>query len=195
MRRPIRCRKHLRCGSGAAMLVRMQSSAAPAQSSPRPPGFAGVLMDIAVPEGKKPPVRDFDGLEDDVAVLSYENAVRLHGRYRSGEARPQLVRDAVPDLPAAAEAVLPAPSPLLDRRSASITVRLCPTESERLRQRAAESGLTISEYLRSCVFEVESLRAQVKEALAALRATEKTRTVRPWWQRWWMLRRDANTAA
>ena len=43
-------------------------------------------------------------------------------------------------------------------------------ESAQLRQRAAEAGLTISAYLRSCTFEAESLRAQVKETLAQLRA-------------------------
>ncbi len=177
----------------AAMLVRMQSFAPPALY-PRSPDFAGVLMDIAVPEAKKPPVRDLDGLEDDVAILSYENAVRLHGRYRSSDIgpMPQLVRDPQPDLPVAASATAPPAPSLLDRRSASVTVRLCHTESERLRQRAAESGLTVSEYLRSCVFEVESLRAQVKQALMDLRATQKAR---PWWQRFWMLRRDANSAA
>jgi hypothetical protein len=55
-------------------------------------------------------------------------------------------------------------------KSASITIRLSEVESVQLRQRAAEAGLTISAYLRSCTFEAESLRAQVKEALAQLRS-------------------------
>ena len=42
-------------------------------------------------------------------------------------------------------------------------------ESKILRQRAAEVELTVSAYLRSCTFEVESLRAQVKDALTAMR--------------------------
>jgi predicted DNA binding CopG/RHH family protein len=57
-------------------------------------------------------------------------------------------------------------------KSASITIRLSEVESVQLRQRAAEAGLTISAYLRSCTFEAESLRAQVKEALAKLRADQ-----------------------
>ena len=166
------------------MLFGMHPSAAPAPS-PRSPDFAGVLMDLAAPKAKKPPVRDFDGLEDDVAILSYENAIQQHGRIRAAAAipGPQLAFDASPDVSVSAPAN-PAPAPALpDRRTASITVRLCHTESERLRLRAAESGLTVSEYLRSCVFEVESLRAQVKTALASLRATQTVGC--PWWQRFW----------
>lgn len=166
------------------MLVRMQPSAAPAPS-PASSTFAGVLMDLAVPEAKRPPVRDLDGLEDDVATLSYEHAIRLHGRYRSPalDPKPQLVPDSQAESPAATPE---SPASLLDRRSASVTVRLCPAESERLRQRAAESGLTVSDYLRSCVFEVESLRTQVKETVAALRAlqVQKSQTSHPWWKRW-----------
>jgi hypothetical protein len=43
-------------------------------------------------------------------------------------------------------------------------------ECAQLRQCAAEAGLTVSAYLRSCTFEVEALRAQVKDALAELRS-------------------------
>jgi hypothetical protein len=42
-------------------------------------------------------------------------------------------------------------------------------ELDRLRQRAAESGVTVSAYMRSCVLEAEMLRAQVKQALAEIR--------------------------
>jgi hypothetical protein len=55
-------------------------------------------------------------------------------------------------------------------KRASITIRLSRSESAQLHQRAAEAGLTVSAYLRSCTFEVESLRAQVKETLAQLRS-------------------------
>jgi hypothetical protein len=55
-------------------------------------------------------------------------------------------------------------------KRASITIRLSQAECAQLRQRAAEAGLTVSAYLRSCTFEAESLRAQVKEALAQLRS-------------------------
>ena len=60
---------------------------------------------------------------------------------------------------------------MLDRnlKCASITIRLSKAECEQLQKRAAEAGLTVSAYLRSCTFEAEALRAQVKEALAELR--------------------------
>jgi hypothetical protein len=56
-----------------------------------------------------------------------------------------------------------------DLKRSSITVRLSATECAQLHQRANEAGLTVSGYLRSCTFEAEALRAQVKEALAELR--------------------------
>jgi hypothetical protein len=64
----------------------------------------------------------------------------------------------------------PAAAPERDLRSASVTVRLNKAECERLHRRAAEAGLTVSAYLRSCALEAETLRAQVKQALAELKA-------------------------
>lgn len=61
-----------------------------------------------------------------------------------------------------------------ESRSTSVTIRLSNQECAQLRQRAAEAGLTVSAYLRSCVLEADSLRAQVKEALAELRFTGKS---------------------
>jgi hypothetical protein len=55
-------------------------------------------------------------------------------------------------------------------KSTSITIRLSKTECDQLRKRAAEAGLTVSAYLRSCTFEAESLRAMVKDTLAQLRS-------------------------
>jgi hypothetical protein len=75
-------------------------------------------------------------------------------------------------------------------KRSSITVRLSETECAQLRQRAGDAGLTVSGYLRSCTFEVETLRAQVKEALAALRTGGSTANqaapvpVRRSWLRW-----------
>ena len=54
-------------------------------------------------------------------------------------------------------------------KSASITIRLSRAECEQLRSRAADAGLTVSAYMRSCTFEAESLRALVKDTLAQLR--------------------------
>lgn len=55
-------------------------------------------------------------------------------------------------------------------KSASITIRMSQAECDQLHQRAAEAGLSVSAYLRSCTFEAESLRAMVKEAMAQLRS-------------------------
>jgi pyruvate/2-oxoglutarate dehydrogenase complex dihydrolipoamide acyltransferase (E2) component len=163
-----------------------------------------MLMDLAAPEAKFPPARDTsslqDCLEDDVATLTYENALRIHGRYRPSAPaqKPLLVQP--PPAPAQAPAQpASASSPARespDRRSASVTVRLCHAESERLRQRAAESGLTLSEYMRSCVFEVEILRAQVKETVADLRAAQTPSAPHlHWWQRWFPVRAIARKPA
>jgi predicted DNA binding CopG/RHH family protein len=65
------------------------------------------------------------------------------------------------------------------RKRASITVRVSQSELAQLRQRAAEAGLTVSAYLRSCTFEAEALRAQVKEALAQLREIKRAEAVAP----------------
>ena len=55
-------------------------------------------------------------------------------------------------------------------KEASVTIRMSKAECAQLHQRAAEAGLTVSAYLRSCTFEAESLREMVKETLAQLRS-------------------------
>jgi hypothetical protein len=45
-------------------------------------------------------------------------------------------------------------------------------ECAQLHSRAAEAGLTVSAYLRSCTFEAESLRAMVKDTMAQLRSAQ-----------------------
>ena len=143
-----------------------------------------------------------DQLEDDVATISYERALRSHARYQNvapadlDERRVSPAPFAAPTPNKAAQfsdmtdfaadstsEVLPhaqaagqLAAPLggqtaleRDLKSTSITIRLSRAESAQLRRRAAEAGLTISAYLRSCTFEAESLRALVKDTLAQLR--------------------------
>jgi hypothetical protein len=55
-------------------------------------------------------------------------------------------------------------------KDASITIRMSKAECAQLHRRAAEAGLTVSAYLRSCTFEAESLRKMVKDTLAQLRS-------------------------
>lgn len=143
-----------------------------------------------MPELKFPPARDLDGLEPDVATLSYEHALHRHTRHRPEHLSqiPQLVgNDAAEDRPAAVPASVANVSPQFGdcRKSASITLRLTAPESEKVRLRAAEAGLNVSEYVRSCVFEVETLRTQVKDTISALRKAESTRPAPgiSWWTR------------
>jgi hypothetical protein len=176
------------------MLQTMQQPAATEPSST----FASVLAALTAPGQKRAPARDLDGLEDDVATLTYERAVRAHSRFRTPEpglhAVPQpadsevlSIHEVFPaDLEPASEAAPartvwaanPEPQPPHDTsnardrnlKCASITVRLSKEECAQLRRRAVEAGLTISAYLRSCSVEAESLRAQVKDTLAQMRA-------------------------
>jgi hypothetical protein len=60
----------------------LQTMQQPAPSVPSTT-FAGMLAALAAPGQKRPPARDLDGLEDDVATLSYERALRAHTRYRA----------------------------------------------------------------------------------------------------------------
>jgi hypothetical protein len=180
----------------------MQQSAELA-GSPNRSSFAALLAALAAPASAaaaRPPAWSNDGLEDDVATLSYERALRAHARYRSADlaagrsltqpvdsgsvhARDELPSVAVPAAPAATPQAVAAAcanaepetarglSTALDRnlKCASITIRLSNAECAQLRKRAAEAGLTVSAYLRSCTFEAESLRALVKDTLSQLR--------------------------
>lgn len=107
-------------------------------------------------------------LAEDVATISYERALRTHARSLT-KACDAPTEGAPIEMNSGASAAKPP-------RTASITIRLSEAECAQLRQRAAESGLTVSAYLRSCTLEVESLRAQVKDALAQLRAPKPAAT-------------------
>lgn len=159
-------------------------TAAPATPHRASSSFAGLLEEFAAPPQKFPPVRDLDGLDDDVVALSYEHALKTHARYRhEQESVPQPdpatnFARSTRSIPREEPQALPrtfAPAELAPsvRKCASVTVRLTAEENDRMRIRAAEADLTISAYLRSCAFEMESLRAQVKEALARMRAAEE----------------------
>jgi hypothetical protein len=175
-----------------------------------------MLAALTAPAQKSIPAWSNDGLAEDVAVLSYEHALRAHARYRPADTiaaalQPSATEpeqaasldaacaDAFEEIPPAvgqmslladADAV-PADDPrrqtyalpARNLKCTSVTIRLSEEECAQLRTRAAESGLTVSAYLRSCTFEAESLRAQVKEALAELRsgaARRKAALAAPW---------------
>jgi hypothetical protein len=173
------------------------ASSEPSHSSAGPT-FAGILATLAAPGQKRPPARDLVGFEDDVATLSYERALRVHSRFRAPDPTDRALTqpsdaiqppfgDLFTDAPAPAIATPPttagnpnaeaqletesenAAGPDRHLKSASVTVRLSKAEYAQLRMRAAEAGLTVSAYLRSCTLEAEALRAQVKDTLAQFR--------------------------
>jgi hypothetical protein len=139
-----------------------------------------------------------DDLADDVATLSYESALKAHARYRPIDQSLTQLPDPVPfcfdEVPAATPhpapriAAYPAPRaaansdpefnyrpPVQAERNlkdASITIRMSNAECAQLHSRAAEAGLTVSAYLRSCTFEAESLRTMVKDTMAQLRSVQ-----------------------
>jgi hypothetical protein len=165
----------------------------PQTSSQPAPNFARLLAALTTSKTSRPslPIDDpIDGLAPDIATLTYDRALRTHSRYRPAP-NPYPAPNTLPDTAPAtfspkADPNPSAASPASDagsapsaaalskleqsRKRASITIRLTQSECAQLQQRAAEAGLTLSAYLRSCTIEVETLRAQVKQALAELRA-------------------------
>lgn len=159
----------------------------PAQSlaSPASANFAGLLAALASPQSEEfspANTSNESDLGDDVVTLSYESALRSHARYKTpdrGNREPVPATRVDVSLTAQAGRV---PQDVLDHelRTTSVTVRLSKAECASLHQRAAEAGLSVSAYLRSCTMEAEALRAQVKAALAELRsAASKTNQAVP----------------
>jgi hypothetical protein len=155
------------------MLMSMQQLASPA-SAPSSLGFAAVLAEIAAPL-KKPLAGNPDGLEDDLARFSYEQALRDHSH---SNPQPPPDQGCVPPI---------RPSVLFyecrwksrPRRAISVTIRLTGIEAEQLRLRATEAGMTVSAYLRACAFEVESQRVEVKATLAQLSSATNAPKAKP----------------
>lgn len=144
--------------------------------------FAGLLATLAGPAPSEPAPWADEALEDDVAVLSYEQALRAQTSRQAAAAPAPPARSessqkqgapsscakaATDSIPT--PAVTPRSASAQELKKASVTVRMSQAECAQLHQRAAEAGLTISAYLRSCAFEVESLRSLVKETMAKLR--------------------------
>ncbi len=158
-----------------------------ATPSPNSESFAGLLASLASPAkgDSAGGLAWSDGdLEDDVVTLSYERAFR-EAVNRGEEAAPEAAgaQPVIAAEPIKASNFHLSAGPLRvtahtaaepERRTASVTVRLSAIECARLRQRATEAGLTASAYLRSCVLEADTLRAQVKQALAEMRTAGKT---------------------
>lgn len=180
-------------------MLRVMNQAAQNPAQPDSASFAGILAALAGPAKKSASAWIDDGLEEDVATFSYEHALRTHARHRRPEPDEQMLKRAVDPGSIRIQEAFPAKVDSagqtekskaafgsgtgaevvskhvahqtleLNLKRASITVRLSDAECAQLRMRASDAGLTISGYLRSCTFEAEALRAEVKQALAELR--------------------------
>ena len=133
-------------------------------ASGNPENFASLLAPLT-DAAKADDSWDDAALAEDVADISYEQALRSVRR-----AGLNALAESSPAPKAHAPTPLPAPSIQKKRRTASITIRVSEAEQAQLHERAAAAKLSVSVYLRSCIFEAEALRAQVKEALAQMQA-------------------------
>ena len=155
--------------------------------------FADIIARIALAASESPryvPVEDaFPGIANplsrddpesatDLHLLSYESALR---RPTSFPADPSPASPATLSTYLPIQATSPAPRSALarvdqeaDRKRCIVSIRLSPEESELLRLRAAESAMSVSAYVRSCVLEADQLRTQVKQALSALTPSVST---------------------
>jgi|ERR1700734_1016522 len=163
---------------------------------PRPEkaaSFEGFLASLTSPKADdaERTSRSNEGeLGEDVVTLSYEQALRSHVRYRADERedwpRPAIDEERLNEAKAATPAMMQQSETARDVRNASITIRLSKAECAQLRRRAAETRLTVSAYLRSCVLEADALRAQVKEALAELKTAAGAESAASPARRSWM---------
>lgn len=133
--------------------------------------FASLLASFTGSPKRPAETWDDSALLDDVTTISYEQALRSHRRvpaFDLAQATSPAQQDPLPANIAASKALPDAG--IKHRKTASITIRLTKAEEAQLHERAAAAQLSISAYLRSCIFEAESLRAQVKEALSQMKA-------------------------
>jgi len=77
----------------------------------------------------------------------------------------QVLAEKVSILPAA-----PQSTAIVERRTTALSLRISLAEHTLLKKRAAEANLSISCYLRNCVLEVETLRAQLARTLEEQRS-------------------------
>ena len=126
-------------------VLMQEARSAPASTAS---SFANLLSSLTSPPPQPTEAWDDSDLAPDIATISYEHALRAQTRLKSPANH------------------LPQSTP----RTTIVTLRLTKAESAQLHERAAEAGLNVSAYLRSCVFEVETLRTQVREALQQFRS-------------------------
>jgi predicted DNA binding CopG/RHH family protein len=150
----------------------MQDAEPNADTKP-PVNFASLLASFTAPARQSSGLWDDSDLGQDISTISYEQALHTHSRAHDP--------DPLATPPSAAPAnlsiwedieIAQKTLPAVNRKAASVTIRLGQAQLAQLHQRAAAAGLTVSAYLRSCIFETENLRAEVKQALSQMRALE-----------------------
>ena len=115
---------------------------------------------------------DDSGLANDVSTISYEQALRAarHGRMPVEMSNRKVAGDGDEAVKGGSRVVRTVVSGEKVRKGASVTIRITAEEQSQLQERAAAANLSVSAYLRSCIFEAEALRAEVKGALAQLQS-------------------------
>lgn len=176
----------------------------PAPSSPpkNSGSFASLLSSFASRPKQEDTDWDLSALADDVATISYEQALRAHRRVRSFEPATETLPNEFPQVASLPPDAPPQPTCKKKRKAASITLRLTAAEQAQLQERATAAQLSVSAYIRSCIFEAESLRAQVKEALSQMHAGSRNPTsanstekqIRNWHKRFFPRWSRGNTA-
>ncbi|WP_157439770.1 hypothetical protein [Terracidiphilus gabretensis] len=164
----------------------------------QPDSFAAFLARLAdLPDWDSDPAVEPSGTyassepaeagEEDLASLSYENALRTPAlkANRAGNSQPLK--------PASKTALAIQPSPkslepraqefrpleIIEPRHARTTIRFTAGENKLLRKRAVENNIAVSAYVRSCVLEVESLRAQIRQFQQLMTELRPPQTPRP----------------
>jgi hypothetical protein len=148
----------------------MPASIEPATQQ-KPGSFAALLAGLTGSSRVGDSNWDDSGLADDIATISYEQALSAHRRMRSFD-RGETLPENGPSGTRGFQRPVQSAASEKKRKSASITLRVATEEFEQLQDRAAAAQLSVSAYIRSCIFEAESLRAQVKAALVQMQAAE-----------------------
>jgi len=142
-----------------------------AQSAPQKQnGFASMLTSFS--RKLQDDSWDDSGLADDVATLSYEQALSATRRTWGSES----IAESEPVGHHGTSEESASSNVEKKYKSASITIRVTTEEQAQLQKRARAAQLSVSAYLRSCIFEAESLRSQVREALAQMQSTQVSTT-------------------
>ncbi|HXS76661.1 MAG TPA: hypothetical protein VN753_10825 [Terracidiphilus sp.] len=155
--------------------IRVYAVSMPEPAQPAPPKIPGSFANLLASFTGNLHDEEWDdsALADDVSTITYEQALRAGCRGLSPRFATNSLLDESPEassVPTISKPAAPRLGGQKQSRSASITIRVTAEEQAKLHDRAAAAKLSVSAYLRSCIFEAESLRTQVKEALAQMQS-------------------------